>query len=78
AQQYAARSRLDAHAIVGFTHSQVTLFDHPDTLLKLGRGGILSLLDSLPAARPPFTEPLLFGLSAPISRTPDHVPTVLL
>ncbi|MFV2028960.1 FAD-dependent monooxygenase [Neisseria sp. S1] len=62
AQQYAARRRLDAHAIVGFTHSLVTLFDHPDALLKLGRGGIMSLLDSLPAARKKFTEQLIFGL----------------
>lgn len=62
AQQYAAQRRLDAHAIVGFTHSLVTLFDHPDALLKLGRGGIMSLLDSLPAARKKFTEQLIFGL----------------
>ena len=62
AQQYAARRRLDAQAIVGFTHSLVTLFDHPDAVLKLGRGGILSLLDSLPAARKKFTEQLIFGL----------------
>lgn len=62
AQQYAAARRLDAHAIVGFTHSLVTLFDHPDAVLKLGRGGIMSLLDSLPAARKKFTSQLIFGL----------------
>ena len=62
AQQYAARRRLDAQAIVGFTHSLVTLFDHPDAVLKLGRGGVMSLLDSLPAARKKFTEQLIFGL----------------
>ncbi|MDO5640654.1 MAG: FAD-dependent monooxygenase [Neisseria sp.] len=62
AQQYAARRRLDAQAIVGFTHSLVTLFDHPDAILKLGRGGVMSLLDSLPAARQKFTEQLIFGL----------------
>ncbi len=62
AQQYAAGRRLDAHAIVGFTHSLVTLFDHPDAVLKFGRGGIMSLLDSIPAARKKFTEQLIFGL----------------
>ncbi|UOO82944.1 FAD-dependent monooxygenase [Uruburuella testudinis] len=62
ARQYAACRRLDAQAIVGFTHSLVTLFDHPDAVLKLGRGGVMSLLDSLPAARKKFTEQLIFGL----------------
>ena len=36
--------------------------DHPDTLLKLGRGGVMALLDSLPAARKKFTRQLIFGL----------------
>ena len=62
AQQYAAGRRPDAQAIVGFTHSLVTLFDHPDALLKLGRGGVMALLDSLPAARKKFTRQLIFGL----------------
>ncbi len=62
AQRYAAARRLDAYAIVGFTHSLVTLFDHPDLILKFGRSGVMSLLDSLPAARKKFTEQLIFGL----------------
>ncbi|MDO4248349.1 MAG: FAD-dependent monooxygenase [Neisseria sp.] len=62
AVHYAASRRLDAHAIVGFTHSLVTLFDHPDLVLKLGRSGVMSLLDSLPSARKKFTEQLIFGL----------------
>ena len=62
AQQYAATRRIDAHSIVGFTHSLVTLFEHPNAVLKLGRGGIMSLLDSVPAARKKFTELLIFGL----------------
>lgn len=53
---------MDAHAIVGFTHSLVTLFDHPDLTLKLGRSGVMTLLDGLPAARKKFTEQLIFGL----------------
>ena len=62
AERYAAERRLDAHAIVGFTHSLVTLFDHPDLTLKLGRSGVMTLLDGLPAARKKFTEQLIFGL----------------
>lgn len=62
AQQYAAGRRIDAHAIVGFTHSLVTLFDHPNTILQLGRGGVMSMLDSIPALRKKFTEHLIFGL----------------
>lgn len=62
AEQYAAERRLDAQAVVGFTHSLVTLFDHPNALLKLGRGGVMSLLDSVPALRKKFTEHLIFGL----------------
>ncbi|VEJ21652.1 FAD-dependent monooxygenase [Neisseria animaloris] len=62
AQQYAAARRLDAHAIVGFTHSLVALFDHPDALLKFGRGGVMALLDGIPAARKKFTEQLIFGV----------------
>lgn len=62
AQQYAAGRRVDAHAIVGFTHSLVTLFDHTNTLLQLGRGGVMSMLDGIPALRKKFTEHLIFGL----------------
>lgn len=62
AQQYAAGRRIDAHAIVGFTHSLVTLFDHPNIILQLGRGGVMSMLDSIPALRKRFTEHLIFGL----------------
>ena len=62
AERYAAKRRLDARAIVGFTHSLVTLFDHPDLTLKLGRSGVMTLLDGLPAARKKFTEQLIFGL----------------
>lgn len=62
AAQYAAARRLDAHAIVGFTHSLVTLFDQPNSILKLGRGSVMALLDSVPALRKKFTEHLIFGL----------------
>ena len=62
AERYAADRRLDAHAIVGFTHSLVTVFDHPPALLKMGRGGVMSMLDSIPAARKQFTRQLIFGL----------------
>lgn len=62
AARYAAARRLDAHAVVGFTHSLVTLFDRPNALLQIGRGSVMGILDSVPALRKKFSEHLIFGL----------------
>lgn len=62
AQRYAAARRLDAHAIVGFTHSLVTLFDHPPRPLQWLRGGVMGGLDAVPAWRQAFTRKLIYGL----------------
>lgn len=62
AEKYAAGRRLDVQATVGFTHSLVTVFDHPNTLLRLGKSSAMSMLDSIPAWRRAFTEHLIFGL----------------
>ena len=62
ARQYGESRRLDAQTIVGFTHSLVTLFDHPNIFLQLGRSGVMSVIDGIPALRKKFTEQLIFGL----------------
>lgn len=62
AGRYAALRRSDVQTTVGFTHSLVTLFDRPDSLRQLGRGGAMSILDSIPALRKAFTEYLISGI----------------
>ncbi len=61
-KQYCLKRSIDAHSIVGFTHSLVTIFDHPNTMLKIGRGGVMSALDAIPTLRKKFTHHLLYGL----------------
>lgn len=59
---YARSRRLDAKAIVGFTHSLVTVFDQPHALLQVGRGAIMSALNTSLPLRQKFSEHLIFGL----------------
>lgn len=61
-QQYGAKRRLDAHAVVGFTHSLVTLFEGHTPLMNHGRGMVMSVLDMTPALRKRFSQHLVFGL----------------
>ncbi|MGO3858814.1 FAD-dependent monooxygenase [Neisseriaceae bacterium CLB008] len=61
-QQYGAKRRVDAHAVVGFTHSLVTLFEGHTPLMNHGRGLVMSALDVIPAFRKRFSQHLVFGL----------------
>ncbi|MBP6563132.1 MAG: FAD-dependent monooxygenase [Neisseriaceae bacterium] len=61
-QQYGAKRRMDAHAVVGFTHSLVTLFEGHTPLMNHGRGMVMSVLDTLPALRKRFSQHLVFGV----------------
>lgn len=61
-EHYAAARRVDAHAIVGFTHSLVTLFDNPHPLLARGRRQVMTALQHIPALRRQFSRHLIYGL----------------
>ncbi|AUZ05543.2 ubiquinone biosynthesis hydroxylase [Vitreoscilla sp. C1] len=61
-QTYARSRRLDAKTIVGFTHSLVTVFDQPHAFLQVGRGAIMSVLNTSLPLRQKFSEHLIFGL----------------
>lgn len=61
-QDYGAKRRFDAHAVVGFTHSLVTLFEGHTPLMNHGRGMVMSVLDVVPAFRKRFSQHLVFGL----------------
>ncbi|MBP6116779.1 MAG: FAD-dependent monooxygenase [Neisseriaceae bacterium] len=61
-QAYGAKRRIDAHAVVGFTHSLVTLFEGHTPLMNHGRGMVMSVLDVVPALRKRFSQSLVFGL----------------
>lgn len=62
APAYARRRCIDAHAVVGFTHGLVTLFDHPATGLRWGQSAGMSVLNAVPVLRRTFTRQLVFGL----------------
>ncbi|WP_231867712.1 FAD-dependent monooxygenase [Snodgrassella sp. CFCC 13594] len=62
AARYAAARQVDAHAIVGFTHGLVMLFDHPLPWLQWGQSAGMALLGSVPAWRRAFTKQLVFGV----------------
>lgn len=59
---YAKERFVDARAIVGFTHSLVTIFDDAPAVLQHGRGMVMTLLDTVPALRKKFAHHLVFGL----------------
>lgn len=61
-KKYGIKRSFDAHSIVGFTHSLVTVFDHPSTPLKLARGTVMAALDIFPNGRKKFTKHLIYGL----------------
>jgi 2-polyprenyl-6-methoxyphenol hydroxylase-like FAD-dependent oxidoreductase len=45
---YAASRKLDSHAVVGFTHGLIKLFDGDSALVSALRGVGMSTLDSVP------------------------------
>jgi len=59
---YAASRKLDSHAVVGFTHGLIKLFDGDSTLVSALRGAGMSALDSVPPLRRAFARHLVFGL----------------
>lgn len=61
-QHYGSQRRIDAHAVVGFTHSLVTLFEGHTPLMNHGRGMVMSALDIMPAFRKRFSQHLVFGV----------------
>ncbi len=61
-KEYGLSRSLDAHSIVGFTHSLVTVFDQPSTTLRVGRGAVMAALDAIPFLRKKFTRHLIYGL----------------
>lgn len=61
AQQYAAGRRPDA-SHCGLHPQLGHAFRPPRRPAQIRRGGVMALLDSLPAARKKFTRQLIFGL----------------
>jgi len=59
---YAASRKLDSHAVVGFTHGLIKLFDGDSALVSALRGAGMSALDSVPPLRRAFARHLVFGL----------------
>ena len=61
-RRYSAGRRVDSHAVVGFTHGLIQLFDGHHPLVKALRGVGMSALDALPPARRAFASHLVFGV----------------
>jgi 2-octaprenyl-6-methoxyphenol hydroxylase len=59
---YAASRKLDSHAVVGFTHGLIKLFDGDSALVSALRSMGMSTLDSVPPLRRAFARHLVFGL----------------
>lgn len=60
--RYAAARRVDSHAVVGFTHSLVRVFDGAGAPVSLARGTAMTLIDALPGLRRRFAGHLVFGV----------------
>ncbi|PIT24601.1 2-polyprenyl-6-methoxyphenol hydroxylase [Snodgrassella alvi] len=63
AREYAQARAYDAHAVVGFTHILVQLFDHAHSGLEYVQSLGMGILGALPALRYRFTKQLVFGLN---------------
>lgn len=59
---YASGRRVDSHAVVGFTHGLIRLFDGHGPLTALARGLGMNALDALPPLRRRFASHLVFGV----------------
>ncbi|OQS08974.1 2-octaprenyl-6-methoxyphenyl hydroxylase [Chromobacterium violaceum] len=61
-KRYADSRKLDSHAVVGFTHGLIKLFDGHHPLMSRLRGVGMTALDALPALRRKFAGHLVFGV----------------
>ncbi|OBU88022.1 FAD-dependent oxidoreductase [Chromobacterium subtsugae] len=61
-RRYAAARKLDSHAVVGFTHGLIKLFDGHHPLMNTLRGMGMTALDALPPLRRKFAGHLVFGV----------------
>lgn len=61
-RRYGAARRVDSHAVVGFTHGLVRLFDGQGIAVKALRGLGMSAIDALPPLRKAFAGHLVFGV----------------
>lgn len=59
---FAAGRKLDSHAVVGFTHGLIRLFDGHSPLVNALRGAGMMALDVLPPLRRAFAGHLVFGV----------------
>lgn len=59
---YAAARKVDSHAVVGFTHGLIQLFDGHSALVSTLRGVGMNLLDVVPPLRRKFATHLVFGV----------------
>lgn len=60
--RYAASRRVDSHAVVGFTHGLVRLFDGDNAVVRLLRGSGMTVIDSIRPLRKAFAGHLVFGV----------------
>jgi 2-octaprenyl-6-methoxyphenol hydroxylase len=63
-RRYSASRRVDSHAVVGFTHGLIQLFDGHHPLVKALRGVGMSAVDAVAPARRAFASHLVFGVGA--------------
>ena len=61
-RRYSASRRVDSHAVVGFTHGLIQLFDGHHPLVKALRGVGMSAVDAVAPARRAFASHLVFGV----------------
>ncbi|QEL55862.1 FAD-dependent oxidoreductase [Chromobacterium paludis] len=61
-RRYAAARKRDSHAVVGFTHGLIKLFDGHHPVQNALRGAGMTVLDALPALRRKFAGHLVFGV----------------
>lgn len=61
-RRYAASRRVDSHAVVGFTHGLIRLFDGSGAVVKGLRGAGMAALDSVGPLRKAFAGHLVFGV----------------
>ena len=61
-REYSAARRVDSHAVVGFTHSLIRLFDGQGSIAKTLRGAGMSAIDTVPPLRRAFAGHLVFGV----------------
>ncbi|UTH74339.1 FAD-dependent oxidoreductase [Chromobacterium sp. IIBBL 290-4] len=63
-KRYADSRKLDSHAVVGFTHGLIKLFDGHHPLVNALRGMGMIALDTVPPLRRKFASHLVFGVGS--------------